>query len=401
MPSIASTSMNSAAISSIEMLNHVIYLDHHATTPCDPRVVEAMLPYFTDIFANPASSLHLLGRQAARAVELAREQVAELIGAAPAEIIFTGGATESNNLALLGYAGVGSSQRRRVVTTPIEHKSVLEPLRALESRGFELAYLPVDGSGLVDLAAAEALIDDQTLLVSVQAANNEIGTIQPITAIAALAHQHGALVHCDAAQAVGKIPVDVKHWDVDFLSVSAHKMYGPKGMGALYVAGGAGARRLVPLAFGGGQEYGARPGTANVPGIVGFGAACQVARDVMDVEARRVAGLRDTLEARLSALVPEIRINGNRLRRLPGNSSVSLPGIDADALILNLPTLALSAGSACNSGAFEPSYVLTAIGLSRAMAAATIRIGLGRFSTMSDIETAAEHIAQAYRRILS
>ncbi len=399
MPSTGNTNTNSAAISSIEMLDHVIYLDYHATTPCDPRVVEAMLPYFTDIFANPASNLHLPGRQAARAVETAREQVAELIGASSTEIVFTGGATESNNLALLGSAGGESSQRRRLVTTPIEHKSVLEPLRALESRGFELAYLPVDHSGLVDLAAAEALIDDHTLLVSVQAANNEIGTIQPVSVIAALARQHGALVHCDAAQAVGKIPVDVKQWDVDFLSVSAHKMYGPKGMGALYVAGGAVARRLVPLAFGGGQERGARPGTSNVPGIVGFGAACQVARDVMEEEARRVSILRDTFEARLSALVPDIRINGNRLCRLPGNSSVSLPGIDADALILNLPTLALSTGSACNSGALEPSYVLTAVGLSRAMAAATIRIGLGRFSTISEIETAADQMARAYRRL--
>lgn len=256
----------------------VIYLDNHATTPCDPRVLQAMLPYFTEFFGNPSSSLHQPGRKAAQAVEHARGQVAELIGAKPGEIVFTSGASESNNLAIFGVAEAYSGERQRIVTTPIEHKAVLEPFRQLTRGGFEAVFLPVDARGRVDLEAAQQVIDDRTLLVSVQVANNEIGTIQPVPEIAALAHRCGALVHCDAAQAVGKIPLDVGSWDVDLLSISAHKLYGPKGVGALYVAQHLKKTALQPQILGGGQESGLRSGTLNVPGIVGLGEACEIAR---------------------------------------------------------------------------------------------------------------------------
>ncbi|HEU5367236.1 MAG TPA: cysteine desulfurase family protein [Ktedonobacterales bacterium] len=377
-------------------MDETIYLDYHATTPCDPRVVEAMLPYFTATFANPASSLHVPGRRAARAVESAREHVAEMIGASTNEIIFTSGATESNNLAIFGVAHGHSNTRRRIVTTPIEHKAVLEPLRILERQGFELVYLPIDPTGQVILEAAEEIINDQTLLVSVQVASNEIGTIQPIAEIAAIAGRHGALFHCDAAQAVGKISIDVAQWGVDLLSISAHKLYGPKGVGALYIAGGTRAQPLAPLVYGGGQEWGVRPGTSNVPGIVGLGQACLLCQSEMHEESQRTSGLRDTLEAQLKTRIPGLRINGKRGQRLPGNSSLSFPDVEADALILNLPMLALSMGSACNTGAIEPSYVLTAIGLSREMASSTVRVGLGRFSTSAEIEEAAGLITEAY-----
>jgi cysteine desulfurase len=377
-------------------MGEMIYLDYHATTPCDPRVVEAMLPYFTESFGNPSSGLHTVGRRAARAVEAAREQVAALIGASANEIVFTSGATESNNLAILGTVRGSTTERRRLVTTPIEHKAVLEPLRALERRGFELVYLPVDHDGLVILEAAEELINDQTLLVSVQAANNEIGTIQRIEKIAAIARLHGALLHCDAAQAIGKLPVAVESWGVDLLSISAHKLYGPKGVGALYVAGGIRSLQMVPLVYGGGQEWELRPGTSNVPGIVGFGEACLICRTVMGEEAERVASLRDDLEGRLRSLIPGLEINGKRDQRLAGNSSIVFPDVEADALILNLPTVALSMGSACNSGAPEPSYVLTAIGLSREAASSTVRVGIGRFSTARELEQAAKLISEAH-----
>jgi cysteine desulfurase len=376
-----------------------IYLDYPATTPCDPRVVQAMLPYFTEEFGNPSSSLHALGRGAARVIDEAREQVASLIGGRPRGVVFTSGATEANNLAILGLAREPAASRRRIVTTPIEHKSVLEPLHFLARQGYEIAMLPVDRTGAVSLKAANDLIDERTLLVSVQAANNEIGTIQPIAAIARIAHAHGALVHCDAAQAVGKIPIDVERWSIDFLSLSAHKLYGPKGTGALYIAQHGRSVRVSPIILGGGQEGGIRSGTHNVPGIVGLGAACVICTAERDVEAERVGGLRDRFEAQLIRHLPGIRINGDLLHRLPGNTSVTFPGVEADALILNLPDLALSMGSACNSGAIEPSYVLTAIGLSRDDAFSTIRVGLGRFTGSDEVSRAAHSIADAVARM--
>lgn len=378
-----------------------VYLDNHATTPCDPRVVQAMLPYFTETFGNPSSILHPYGRRAAEAVEQARVQVASLVGAESREIVFTGGATESNNLAILGAARADQSGRRRIVTTPIEHKAVLEPFHQLAQQGFELVWLPVDSRGRADAGAARRLINDDTLLVSVQAANNEIGTIQPVAEIAEVAHRHGAVVHCDATQAVGKIPFDVGGWGVDLASLSAHKLYGPKGVGALYVSRGFRKGSLRPLVLGGGQEAGVRPGTHNVPGIVGLGEACEIAGQQMGRERARVSGLRDALEERLRSAIPNLRINGDLDNRLPGNSSLSFLGVEADALILNLPDLALSMGSACNSGTVEPSYVLTAVGMSREAANSTVRIGWGRFNTPDEVGFAADLIVKAYKRLVS
>lgn len=377
-----------------------IYLDNHATTPCDPRVLEAMLPYFTEAFGNPSSALHRHGRVAAEAVERAREQVAGLIGAQPREIVFTSGATESNNLAILGAARGDQTGRRRILTTPIEHKAVLEPSRQLAGQGFELVWLPVDARGRADAEAARRLINDDTLLVSVQAANNEIGTIQPVAEIAETAHRHGAIVHCDATQAVGKIPFDVGGWGVDLASLSAHKLYGPKGVGALYVNRGFRKGWLRPLVLGGGQEAGVRSGTHNVPGIVGLGEACEIAGQEMAREWARVSGLRDSLEERLRSAIPNLQINGDLDNRLPGNSSLSFPGVEADALILNLPDLALSMGSACNSGTVEPSYVLTAVGMRREVANSTVRIGWGRFNTPDEVGFAADLIVKAYQRLV-
>jgi cysteine desulfurase len=363
----------------------MIYLDHHATTPCDPRVVEAMLPFFTQHFGN-ASSTHEAGREAADAVEAARSQVAQLLGARPNEIVFTSGATDSNNLAILGLARAFGDKRRRIVTTPIEHKAVLGPCRALEREGFDLVVLPIDRTGVVDLDAAARAINQSTLIVSIQAANHEIGTIQPVREIAARAHAQGAFVHCDAAQAVGKIPIDVNDWDVDLLSLSAHKMYGPKGIGALYVHGG---RRLglSPLVFGGGQENDLRPGTLNVPAIVGLSEACRLCCEVMDAEAQ------------LLAAIPDLRRNGNLQNRLPHNSSLTFPGIEADALLANISGLALSTGSACTSGAIEPSQVLSSVGLSRDDAYSTVRAGLGRGTTREEVEVATKKIVEAVNLI--
>jgi len=378
----------------------MIYLDYHATTPCDPRVVEAMLPYFTEQFANPSSATHRAGKNAAKAVEQARRQVAELIGAQPQEIIFTSGATESNNLAIQGLAWHPNNKRRKIVTTAIEHKAVLSPGKHLEKFGFELVVLPVDSVGRVDQTAAREAIDDNTVLVSIQSANNEIGTIQDISFFAHLAHAHGAFFHTDAAQAVGKIPVDVGEWDVDLLSISAHKLYGPKGVGALFVRGGPYALPLEPLVYGGGQESDVRPGTMNVPGIVGLGAACALCQAEMADEAPRITALRDQLETLLLAQIPNLHRNGDLEHRLPGNSSLTFPGVDAEALIANVPDLSLSAGSACTSGTPAPSYVLLAIGLSRQAAQQTVRVGLGRYTTEEEIFTTSQLIEAAGKRIL-
>jgi cysteine desulfurase len=338
-----------------------IYLDHNATTPCDPRVVEKMLPFFSEWYGNSATGLHLQGRRAARAVDEAREQVAALIGCQPGEIIFTGGATESNNLAILGLGRANpNASRTRIVTSAVEHKAVLMPCRQLQEEGYELIELPVDSQGRISIEEAEAAINDQTLLVSVQAANNEVGTLQPVARISGIGHTHGAIVHCDAAQAVGKIPVDLnsQDWQVDLLSISAHKLYGPKGVGALYLRNGPHAHPLAPLQYGGGQERGLRSGTSNVPGIVGFGEACRICQAELAQESLRIARLRDRFEDASLASVPGLRINAREAERLPNTSSLTFPGIDADALLLNLPEVMLGTGSACSSGALEPSHVL-------------------------------------------
>ncbi len=380
-------------------MSDLIYLDNHATTPCDPAVVEAMLPYFAGAYGNPSSVMHEAGRLAAEAVEQAREQVAALLGARRGEIFFTAGATESNNIAISGIARGLTGNRRRIVTTSVEHKAVLGPCRELGKQAFDVVILPVDEKGVVNLAAVEEAINDDTLLVSVQAANNEIGTIQPVAQVARLAHDKGAILHCDAAQAIGKIPVDVETWDVDLLSVSAHKFYGPKGIGALYVRGGPYALPVSPLSVGGGQEKGLRAGTLNVPGIVGLGEACRLCEQRLPEERVRVGALRDQLEEAVLKATPAARRNGAPENRLPGNSSLTFPGIDAEALVVNASQLAISTGSACTSGAPEPSHVLLAIGLSREEAYATIRIGVGRFNTEEEINHAANSISKASERL--
>ena len=377
----------------------MIYLDNQASTPCDPDVVDAMLPFFTEVYANPGSLLHEAGKASAGAVQDARAKIADLIGAVASEVIFTSGATESNNIAILGLSNSIGSERTRIVTTAVEHKAVLAPCRELERQGFDVVVLPVDEKGTVDIDAAESAITEDTLLVSVQAANNEIGTIQPVAEVARLARNKGAIMHCDAAQAVGKIPVDVEAWDVDLLSISAHKLYGPKGVGAFYVRGGPYALPISPLLIGGGQEKGMRSGTLNVPGIVGFGEACRLCEQQMTEESARIAALRDRLEEAVMEASPGVRRNGALGNRLPGSSSLTFPGIDAEALVLNTPQLAISTGSACTSGAPEPSHVLLAIGLEREEASGTVRIAVGRFNSEDEIDRTANIIAGAIERL--
>jgi len=375
-----------------------IYLDYNATTPCDPRVVKKMLPYFSEIYGNPANGLHRQGRLAAKGVDEAREQVAELIGARPNEIVFTSGATESDNLAILGIARVNrGGNRRRIVTSVIEHKAVLLACKKLEEEGFDIVFLPVDTEGRVLLDVAREAINENTLLVSIQGANNEIGTIQPVTDLAGLTHKNGAIFHCDAAQTAGKIPVNVDEQDIDLLSLSGHKLYGPKGIGALFIRGGSSAFPIEPIWYGGGQENGLRSGTTNVPGAVGFGEACKICRAELLIESSRIGGLRDRLETRLLSQLPSLKVNGSKADRLPNTSSLTFPGIDADALILNAPQIMMGTGSACTSGAVEPSHVLTAIGSSRSDASSTIRISLGRFTDESSIEKAVTAIEQAHK----
>jgi cysteine desulfurase len=374
-----------------------VYLDYQATTPVDARVLDAMLPYFREKFGNPHSTSHALGREAAEAVERARAQVAALIGADPREIVFTSGATESNNLAIKGAARFLREHCNRVVTLETEHKCVLESARRLEREGFEVAVLPVGPDGLADLDALAAAIDERTALVSVMAANNEIGVIQPLAEIGTLAHAKGALFHTDAAQGVGKLPIDVEAMHIDLLSISGHKIYGPKGIGALYVRRRPRVR-LDPLFDGGGQERGHRSGTLPAPLCVALGEACAVAAREMAGEGTRLGALRNRLLQRLREGVPDLRVNGDLDRRLPGNLNVAFPGVDALALLDTLPELALSTGSACTSAEVEPSYVLKALGLDDALAIGAVRIGLGRFTTEAEIEFAAEALTAAVRR---
>lgn len=374
----------------------MIYLDNHATTPCDPQVVETMLPYFTQFYGNPSSTLHSSGQNALKAVQKAKEQTSSLIGSSPAEILFTSGATESNNLAILGLArGLAKhTERKKIITTKIEHKAIIEPMQELQRIGFNLVYLPIDSKGSIDLNAAKQLIDKDTLLVSVQAANNEIGTIQPIKEISKLVHAVGAIFHTDAAQAIGKVSVDVDAWDVDLLSISAHKFYGPKGVGALYIRGGVNSLPIEPLWFGGGQESGIRSGTVNVPGIVGLGKACELGKHLLGKENIYLTDLRNNFEKELVNAFPKVKCNGNLENRLPNNLSLTFQGLDAEALIVNMPEFAISTGSACNSGALEPSHVLQEIGLSREQGYSTLRIGLGRFTTKRDLEKLLEQLKE-------
>ena len=373
-----------------------VYLDHGASTPCDPAVIALMERVMMHEFANP-SSTHQAGRRAARYVEEAREQVADAIRALPEEIVFTSGATESNNLAILGAAAAAEERgesRRRIVTLGIEHPSVLEPCRHLEKRGFKLAIAPVQRDGMIDLDALEATLGDDTLLFSIQAANNEIGTVQPLAAAVRLAHERGALVHSDATQAFGKIPLDVEALGLDFASFNAHKCYGPKGVGALWVCGGPARAPIAPLYFGGGHERGLRPGTSNTAAIAGFGEAARIAVERLPGDAPRLAALRDRFEALLRDRTEGVTVNGALHSRLPGASSLTFEGIDADALIARLPDLDLSAASACHSGTPEPSYVLRSVGLNDEQAYATLRFALGRSTTSANVKYAVCRISK-------
>jgi cysteine desulfurase len=376
-----------------------IYLDYNATTPCDPEVVAAMLPYFTERYGNPASP-HEAGHIASKALTEARELVAQAIGSRPEHIVFTGSATEANNIALLGVARV-IRKRRKIAVSAVEHKSVLEPARYLGQHGYTMATIPVDRNGVIDLEAADAIIDAETLLVSVQGANNETGVVQPVHEIARLSHGRGALCHCDAAQVCGKIPLNIADLGVDLASISAHKMYGPKGVGALVVTLQNHTRFIGSILHGGQQEQGLRPGTPNVPGIIGFGAAAQLVSHLLPSESERVQCLRDDLESALLGSIPGVWANGQKSRRLPGTISLTVPGIPADMLMANLPTACVGNGSACNSGAPDPSHVLLAMGLSHEEAESTVRISLGRYTTSAEIRIAHREINDAVARLQS
>lgn len=377
-----------------------VYLDHHSTTPVDPRVLEAMLPCFTEDFGNAASRTHAWGWRAEQKVEDAREQVARLLGAESREIVFTSGATESDNLAVLGVAQFYRSKGQHIVTTCIEHKAVLDPVRHLESQGFRVTVLPVDREGLVDLDRLAAALTPQTTLVSVMAANNEIGVIQDIEAIGRLCHERGVIFHTDAAQAAGHVPLDVQQMHLDLVSLSAHKMYGPKGVGALYVRRKSPRVRLAPLIHGGGHERGMRSGTLNVPGIVGLGKACEIAAAEMADENRRLASLRDRLHRRLVEALDDVVLNGHPTRRLPHNLNLSFKHTEGESLLMSVRRdVALSSGSACTSSTLEPSYVLRALGLSDDLAQSSVRFGLGRFNTEEEIDWVAERIADHVRRL--
>lgn len=372
-----------------------IYLDHHATTPLDPAVLDAMMPYLTDRFGNAASRSHAYGWEAEEAVEQARTRVAKAIAATEREIVFTSGATESINLALVGATEAYAEKGNHLITLATEHPATLDTCRWLELRGWRATYLPVDREGLVDPAAVEAAIRPDTVMLSVLHGNNEIGTLQPVSELGRIAKRHGVLFHVDGAQAFGKVTLDVAEMGIDLLSLSAHKVYGPKGVGALYVRRRDPRVKLLPMIHGGGQERGLRSGTLNVPGIVGLGKAAELAAALMPSEAARLEALRERLWHMLNEALPGLRRNGHPQLRLPGNLHVTFDGVRADDLITNLKGVAASAGSACASASLSVSHVLTAIGLTDDQAVASVRFGLGRTTTEAEIEDAARRIIEA------
>lgn len=381
------------------MLNLPVYLDHNATTPCDPRVVEAMVPYFTNNFGNAASRNHPFGWQAEEAVDYAREQVAKLIGADPKEIIFTSGATESDNLAVKGVFDMYSSKGNHVITVTTEHKAVLDTCKHIEKEGGEVTYLEVKPDGLIDLQELEAAIKPTTVLIAIMYANNETGTVQPVHAISAIAKKHGVLFFTDATQAVGKIPVDVNKDGIDLLAMTAHKMYGPKGVGALYVRRKNPRVKVTAQMDGGGHERGMRSGTLNVPGIVGFGKACELAMNEMEADAARLSKLRDKLENALLQL-EEAYVNGSRESRLPHVSNISFKYVEGEGLMMGFnKNIALSSGSACTSASLEPSYVLKALGLGDDLAHSSLRFGLGRFTTEEQIDYTIEQVSKTVLKL--
>lgn len=374
------------------MLKLPIYLDNNATTPMDPRVLEAMIPYFTDHFGNAASRNHPFGWEAEEAVDYAREQVAKLIGADPKEIIFTSGATEGDNLGIKGVYEMYASKGNHIITAVTEHKAVLDTCKHIEKLGGEVTYLPVAEDGLIDLKQLEAAIRPTTVLIAIMYANNEVGVIQPVKEISAIARRHGVLFFTDATQAVGKIPVDVNKDGIDLLTFSAHKMYGPKGVGALYVRRKNPRVKVTAQMDGGGHERGMRSGTLNVPGIVGFGKACELCRLDMEEDTKRISALRDKLESALTQ-IEESYVNGNREHRLPHVANISFKYVEGEGLMMGFnKNIALSSGSACTSASLEPSYVLKALGLGDDLAHSSLRFGLGRFTTEEQIDYTIEHV---------
>jgi cysteine desulfurase len=381
------------------MLRLPVYLDYNSTTPCDPRVVEAMLPYFTSKFGNAASRSHAFGWEGEEAVELAREQVARLVGAEPKEIVFTSGATEGDNLAIKGVFEMYAAKGNHIITVVTEHKAVLDSCHHLEKLGGEVDWLPVDAEGLISLTDLEAAIRPTTVLIAIMYANNEIGVIQPVKEISAIARRRGIVFFTDATQAVGKIPVNVGEDGIDLMAFSAHKLYGPKGIGALYVRRKNPRVRLTAQMDGGGHERGMRSGTLNVPAIVGFGKACELCALEMEADGARITPLRDHLEQGLLAL-DGARVNGSKSHRLPQVTNISFQGVDGSALLAGLgKNVALSSGSACTSASIEPSYVLKALGLEDALAHSSLRLGLGRFTTKEEVDYAIAEIGKTIARL--
>jgi len=368
------------------MSKHPIYMDNNSTTRCDPRVVEAMLPYFTEMYGNAASRSHAYGWEAEAAVEESREQIAAIIGASPKEVIFTSGATESNNLAIKGVAAMYKKKGTHVVTQATEHKAVLDTCKRLERDGFQVTYLPVDNYGQVHAEQVKEALTDKTILVSIMAANNEIGTLQPVKAIGKLCKEKGVLFHTDAVQAVGKVPLDVEDMGIDLLSLTAHKIYGPKGVGALYVRKKDPRVRLEPQIDGGGHERGMRSGTLAVPMIVGLGTACDIARREMPEETARTFALRERLRKGIMDKLPESYLNGHPTDRLPGNANISFAYVEGEGLMMGIKDVAVSSGSACTSASLEPSYVLRALGVGDELAHSSIRFGIGRFNTEAEVD---------------
>ncbi|KAF0105138.1 IscS subfamily cysteine desulfurase [Reyranella sp.] len=386
------------AITQIRRNDQPIYLDYQATTPMDPRVLEAMMPYFTHKFGNSGSRSHAYGWEAEEGTEKARAQVAKLIGADEKEVIFTSGATESNNLAIRGVAEFYKDRKNHIITTVTEHKCVLDTCRHLEQQGFEVTYLPVRQDGLLDLDVLRAAITDKTVLVSVMAVNNEIGVIQPLAEIGRICRERKVFFHTDAAQAAGKIPLDVEALNIDLMSISGHKIYGPKGIGALYVRRKPRVR-LVPMIVGGGQERGFRSGTLPTPLCVGLGEAAEICMKEMDDEAKRLKKLQERMLNGLRAKLTDIVVNGDLEHRIPGNLNISFAYVEGESLMMGIKNLAVSSGSACTSASLEPSYVLRALGVEEEMAHTSLRIGLGRFTTEHEVDTAVDELVRHVNKL--
>ena len=376
-----------------------IYLDYNATTPTDPRVVEAMLPFFTEIYGNAASRNHSFGWTAEEGVSKARNIIGEAIGATGKEIVFTSGATESDNMAVLGVAEFFHEKGKHIITSPIEHKAVVDPCQALEQKGYEITFLDVDEHGRIDLKQLEASIREDTVLVSLMAGNNEIGTLNPLKEIGQMTRERGVLFHCDATQGVGKIPIDVETMNIDLLSMTAHKSYGPKGIGALYVRRKKPRVRITPIMFGGGHERGFRSGTLNVPGIVGFGKAIELAMEEISSEAERQIGWRQHLYKRLTDELDYVFLNGHPTERLPNNLNLSFGYVEGESLMMGISEIAVSSGSACTSASLEPSYVLRSMGVGDDLAHSSVRFGFGRYTTMEEVNYAADKVIGAVKRL--